>query len=172
MDFFELINTRESIRDYDPEAIIKKEVLLRIINAGRIAPSASNKQPWKFLVISSREMLEKIRPCYHRDWFKDAPHILIVLGDKSSSWVRKKDGYNSIETDLTIAMDHIILAAETVGVATCWISAFDNELLRTALQLTDSQIVFNITPLGYPRHGFQKKSDKTRKSIEEVVEFL
>ena len=172
MDFFNLINTRESIRDYNPDAKISESILLKIINAGRIAPSASNKQPWKFLIISSPEMLEKVRPCYHRDWFKDAPHILVVVGDKSSSWIRKSDNYNSIETDLTIAMDHMVLAAEAEGIGTCWISAFDNAVLRNALQLSENEIVYNITPLGYPNKGFQKKSVKIRKSIDEVVEFL
>jgi nitroreductase len=172
MDFFNLINTRESIRDYNPDAKISESILLKIINAGRIAPSASNKQPWKFLIISSPEMLEKVRPCYHGDWFKDAPHILVVVGDKSSSWIRKADSYNSIETDLTIAMDHMILAAEALGIGTCWISAFDNAVLRNSLQLSENEIVYNITPLGYPNKGFQKKSVKVRKSIDEVVEFL
>ena len=172
MDFFELIEVRESIRDYNPDTKIAESTLLKIVNAGRIAPSASNKQPWKFLIISSPEMLEKVRPCYHRDWFKDAPHILVVVGDKSSSWIRKSDNYNSIETDLTIAMDHMVLAAEAEGIGTCWISAFDNTILRNALQLSDNEIVYNITPLGYPNKGFQKKSTKIRKSIDEVVEFL
>ncbi len=172
MNFFELIKTRESIRDYNPDAKVSENTLLKICEAGRIAPSASNKQPWKFLIISSDEMLEKVRPCYHREWFKQAPHILVVVGDSSKSWIRKTDNYNSIETDLTIAMDHIILAAEAEGVGTCWISAFDNKVLRNALQLSDNKVVYNITPLGYPNRGFQKKDMKIRKSIDEIVEFL
>lgn len=172
MDFFELIDVRESIRDYDPEAKVSKSTLLKIVDAGRVAPSASNKQPWKFLIISSDDMLNRIRPCYHKEWFKNAPHILIVVGDNSSSWVRKTDDYNFIETDLTIAMDHMILAAEALGVGTCWISAFDNAILREALQLSAKEVVYSLTPLGYPNKGFTKKSAKIRKSIDEVVEFL
>ena len=56
---------------------------------------------------------------YARDWFQKAPHVLIVLGDKKKSWNRSYDNYNSIETDLTIAMDHMILAAENEGVGSC-----------------------------------------------------
>jgi len=66
----------------------------------------------------------------------------------------------------------MILAAEALGIGTCWISAFDNAVLRNALQLSENEIVYNITPLGYPNKGFQKKSVKIRKSIDEVVEFL
>lgn len=172
MDYFELINNRESIRDYNPNTKVNKNTLLKIIDAGRIAPSASNKQPWKFLIISSDEMLNKVRLCYHSDWFKNAPHILVVVGNKSNSWIRKTDNYNSIETDLTISMDYMILAAEALGVGTCWISAFDNEILRKSLQLTKNEIVYSITPLGYPNKGFQKKAVKTRKTLEEVVKFL
>ena len=98
MEFNDLIHTRESIRDYDPEKPVKKEVLNKILDAGRMAPSACNYQPWEFLVVESPQMLEKVRTCYHRPWFKDAPHILIVLGFKDKAWVRGFDGYNSIES--------------------------------------------------------------------------
>ncbi|MBC8320154.1 MAG: nitroreductase family protein [Bacteroidetes bacterium] len=172
MDYFELINTRESVRDYDTNKKIEKEILLKIADAGRLAPSAANRQPWKFIIISSDHMLQQVRECYPKNWFKNAPHILVVVGDSSLSWVRTTDDYNSIETDVTIAMDHMILAAEAVKVATCWIAAFDNKVLREVLQLADNEVVYSITPLGYPNSGYQKKIEKIRKPLDEVVEFL
>lgn len=172
MDFYELIRNRESIRDYDPAKPVHDTVLDRILEAGRLAPSAANRQPWRFLLISSQTMLEKVRPCYSKDWFHDAPHILVVVGDENESWIRKSDGYNSIETDLTIAMDHMILAAEYEGVATCWIEAYDPVILRKALSLKDNERIFSITPLGYPREGFAKKHDKKRKLLNEIVRRL
>jgi nitroreductase len=172
MEYYRLINGRESIRDYDPEKKISKETLEKILDAGRIAPSAKNLQPWKFLVIQSREMLEKIRPCYRGEWFKKAPVILVVMGNKDQAWVRSYDGYNSIETDLTIAMTHLILAAENEGVGTCFIEAYDPVLLKEALGLNDNQVVYSITPLGYPHEGFKKRADKVRKSLNEVVKYL
>ena len=172
MDFYELILNRESIRDYDPGRPLDDATLRRILDAGRLAPSAVNFQPWRFLVISSPEMLAKVRPCYGRGWFSDAPHILIVVGLKDGAWVRQKDGYNSIETDLTIALDPMILAAEYEGVATCWVGAYDPDMLRQALALKENEIVYSITPLGYPREGFTKKGNKKRKSIDEIVRFL
>ena len=117
MDFYELIKSRQSIRNYDPKQKIDKQILKNILNAGILAPSACNNQPWAFILVSSNDILEKIRPCYHKPWFKDAPHILIIVGDKSKAWTRSYDQYSSIETDLTIAMDHIILAAENEGIA-------------------------------------------------------
>ena len=172
MDFYQLIEGRESIRNYDPERPVDAETLKRILNAGRLAPSAVNKQPWRFLLISSPEMLEKVRKCYAQNWFKEAPHILAIVGDIGAAWTRENDGYNSLETDLTIAMDHMILAAEYEKVGTCWIEAYDPAVLRAALDLKESERVFSITPLGYQKEGFAKKGNKERKPFDEVVQFL
>lgn len=172
MDFNELIENRVSLRDYDPNRPLDEDVLKRILNAGRLAPSAANKQPWRFLVVSSKKMLDKVRPCYNKPWFKDAPHILIIVGDRTKSWIRQLDNYNSIETDLTIAMDHIILFAENEGVGACWIAAFDNNFLRQTLALKENECVFSITPLGYSKKGHTKIIEKKRKPLDEIVEIL
>ena len=82
MEFRDLIKTRESVRDYDPSKPVSKEVLNRILEAGRLAPSAANRQPWTFVVVSSEEKLKVVRECYPRKWFQQAPHILVVVGDK------------------------------------------------------------------------------------------
>ncbi len=172
MTFHELVAGRESIRSYDPKKEVNEAVLEKILEAGRLAPSAANRQPWRFLLISSQEMLEKVRRCYSGEWFQEAPHVLAVMGSVDDAWVRSKDGYNSLETDLTIAMDHMILAAESEGVATCWIAAFDRDILYEAFSLADNERIFAITPLGYPKKGFAKKRNKQRKSLEEIVRRL
>lgn len=172
MEYYDLIRRRESVRSYDPDRPVAREILERIIDAGRLAPSAANRQPWKFLVISSGPMLDKVRACYHREWFREAPHILAIIGLKEQAWNRSYDGYNSIETDVTIAMTHIILAAENEGVSTCWIAAFNPAVLREALDLEPDQLVFGITPLGYPKAGYEKTLSKNRKSLGEIAEFL
>jgi len=172
MEYNVLIRTRESVRNYDPNRLVPKEILERILEAGRLAPSACNYQPWKFLVISSSSMLEKVKACYPRGWLKDAPHILVSLGLKNQAWIRSYDGHNSIETDVAIAMTHIILAAENEGVGACWIEAYDPALLKQALDTDENQIIFGITPLGYPKPGFKKTLVKKRKPLEEIVEFL
>ncbi|MCU0377388.1 MAG: nitroreductase family protein [Bacteroidales bacterium] len=172
MDFTELINKRESIRSYDPSRPVSEKTLNRILDAGRLALSAANRQPWKFLVISSPHMLEKVRPCYSREWFGDAPHVVAVVGLKDQAWVRSFDGYNSMETDAAIAMTHIILAAENEGVGACWIANYDPAMLREALGIGGTQEVYGITPIGYPRPDFRKSGIKKRKTFGEVVEFL
>jgi nitroreductase len=171
MNVLEQIAHRESIRSYDPARPVEPESLGRILEAGRLAPSAANRQPWEFIVVQSPEALARIRPCYSRPWFHDAPQILVVAGFRSQAWVRS-DGYCALETDLTIAMDHMILAADHEGVATCWIAAFDARRLREALGLTADQEVFAITPLGYPPSGFIRTGMKQRKPLKEIVRFL
>ena len=137
-----------------------------------MAPSASNRQPWTFLLVSSNEKLEKVRACYQKPWFQQAPHILVIVGDKSKSWIRSYDGYNSIETDLAIAMDHIILAAENENVGTCWIEDYDFKILSDAISLKENDVIFSITPLGYQNEGYQKQGNKKRKSLEEISKII
>ena len=172
MEFYSLIAQRESIRNFDPVRKVGPEVLQRILEAGRLAPSAVNFQPWQFWVVSSPEKLEGVRACYKLPWFQDAPQVLIVVGDLNQAWVRKYDGYNSLETDLAIAMCHLVLAAENEGVATCWIEAFQPELLKEALGLKENERVFAMTPLGYPKDDFAKKNNKQRKPLAEIVRFI
>jgi nitroreductase len=171
MDFWELVKTRHSVRSYDRNKPLSIELILKILEAGRLAPSAANRQPWEFIVVSSYDVIEKVRRCYNKDWFCNAPHILVVKGFKDKSW-KRKDGYDSIETDLAIAMSFIILAAANEGVGTCWIAAFDEEILRNSLNLAENEKVYAITPLGYPEESWKAPQTKDRKRLEEIVRFL
>ena len=171
MDFQSLIKTRISIRSFDPDRPVEKEALERILNAGRLAPSAANRQPWRFVIVTSQEKLTLIRTCYNRPWLKDAPHILVVTGNREEAW-KRSDNYSAIETDLAIAMDHMILAATEEGIGTCWIAAFDYKLLHETLNLSAQECVFAITPLGYPPESYAKTINKQRKPLEEIVRFI
>jgi nitroreductase len=171
MNLHELVASRKSVRGYDPDRQVPREILERILDAGRLAPSAKNLQPWKFLLVSSPEMLARISPCYGQAWFRQAPHILIVLGDRNAAWGRNSDGWNSLETDLAIAMDHLVLAAHAEGLGSCWISAFDPIILREVLSLEPNEEVFAITPLGYPSRPVETRP-KARKPLDEVAIFL
>ncbi len=170
MDFNEVIAKRESIRSYDPSKPVDINILKRILEAGRIAPSASNYQPWEFWLISSPEMLAKVKPCYSRQWINDAPHLLVVTGDTEHAWERA-DGYNSLQTDLAIALHQMVLAATNEGVGSCWVTNFNPSILRSALGLKESVKVFGITPLGYPREGYTHRTVTMRKAFEDVVLF-
>ncbi len=172
MTFHELVEFRESVRNYDPDRPVEEAKLERILDAGRLAPSASNKQPWTFYVVSSPEARTKLHAAYQKSWFADAPHILVVAGKRGHAWQRQYDGYNALETDLTIAMDHIILAAASEGVGTCWIAAFDPQKLHDSQLFDKDETIFAITPLGYPRPGYKWGRPKIRKTFDEVVRYL
>ncbi len=88
MDFLNLAKKRYSCRNYDSKAV-EQEKLDLILEAGRIAPSAANLQPWHFIVIRQKENLEKIGKVYPREWFMRAPCVIILCGDHSKSWKRK-----------------------------------------------------------------------------------
>ncbi len=169
MEFYNIIEQRESVRSYDPHKKVPKTVLDRIMNAGRLAPSAANRQPWTFVLVSSEEKLKEVKACYKRQWFRDAPYVLVVTGNKTKTWIRSYDDYNPIETDLAIAMDHMILATENEGVGACWIIDFDYEKLTKAIGLKKNEVVYCITPLGYQPEGYKKRGNKIRKSLDEVV---
>jgi len=171
MDFQTLVKLRYSIRSYDDTRAVEKDKLLRILEAGRMAPSAANRQPWTFVVVQSKAILEQLHQCYPASWFKQAPVVLVVKGNKNEAWVRRSDGYNALETDLTIAMDHMILAATDEGLASCWIAAFDPAKLQKALNLGDDEVVYAITPLGYPGDDLSAKRMKARKPLADIVEW-
>ncbi len=170
-DFYNLIRYRRSIRSYDPEKKISKETILSILDAGRLAPTASNKQPLRFHMVEEGKVLAELRECYSRSWFHNAPAVLVLTGKREDAWVRSYDEYNSLEIDAAIMMDHIILAAESEGVSTCWILAFDPEIVRRALRLEENEIPLVMTPLGYYPEGYQKREMPERKSLEELVKW-
>jgi nitroreductase len=170
MDFHALAASRCSTRSFTQEPIAQ-DVLNRILETARLAPSAKNLQPWRFIVVRTPEVLHAVHACYSRDWLQTAPSILVVTGRRSDAWVRASDGYNSLETDLAIAMDHLILSAEHEGIATCWIAAFDLPCLRNAVGLTDEDEVYAFTPLGYQAEGYTPVPKK-RKPLEEIATYL
>ena len=172
MEFSELIRLRESVRSYDPDRPVSKDKLLKILEAGRLAPSAANRQPWKYVIIASNEMLVKVKACYDKEWFRDAPQLITVVGDENEAWICKYDNRGFIETDLAIALTHIILAAADEGVATCWISNFRPDAARNALGLKDHQHIYAISPLGYPRTDYKHKETKERKPLTAITEWI
>ena len=168
MNFKELVLKRESVRDYDIEKPVSIDTIIDILETAHFAPSAVNNQPWEIFVFTEGEKLKAIKSCYKRDWINSAPIIIAVKGDKSKAWTRKTDGYNSIETDLAILMDHIILAATEKGLGTCWVGNFIPEKLSEVLELKSNEKIFALTPLGYPSKDYINHQKK-RKSLNEIA---
>ena len=167
----DLLKSRYSLRLYDAGKKLSPEVLGKILEAAHWAPSAVNRQPWKFTVFQSEESLKVIQQVYPRPWFTRAPCVVVVSGNRSEAWVRPSDGWNSLETDLALVMDHLTLAATALGVGSCWISNFDYEKLRGILGLAHGEEVFALTPLGYPGENDLPPASRERKSLKELIDY-
>jgi nitroreductase len=166
MEFLELIRTRYSVRAYKPDPV-EDDKLEQILEAARLAPTAANRQPFRILVIHTEGRRDELRRIYRRGWFVDAPIILCSCGVPAENWVRM-DGKNYNDVDVTIAMDHLILAAADLGLGTCWVAAFDPEAAREVLNLPAGVEPVAFTPLGYPA---DTPSEKRRKSLDELVRY-
>ena len=165
MEFYKVINERKSIRKYNVNKKIPDEVLDRILNAARIAPSACNIQPWHFMVIKDNKKKEKLKGAYRQDWFWTAPVIIVGCVDVNKAWIRG-DGVSYAEVDLAIAMDHLILAATNEGLGTCWIGAFNEIKVKDILNIPDYIKVVAMTPLGF---AAEEVKASPRKSINDIV---
>jgi len=166
MDFKTLISNRYSVRSYLQKEV-EEEKLIKILEAGQIAPSAVNFQPWHFIVVREPENREKFSEIYHRDWFKEAPVYIIVCGDHKQAWKRKEDGKDHTDVDAAIAIDHMTLQAVELGLGTCWICNFFVDKCKEFFNLPKHIEPIAILSLGYPNND--KIPAKKRKSLEEIV---
>ncbi len=166
MDFYEVLEKRSSVRKYTDQTISDK-VLNKIGKAVQLAPSACNKQPWKFLIIFDQATKDKICKCYSRGWLAQSPAIVVALGNNEEAW--KREGTTPItDIDVAIAMEHLVLAASAEGLGTCWICAYEKAELNKALEINQPWDVIAISPLGYPAEGAIKHIPK--KNIEDIFE--
>ncbi|MBN2035865.1 MAG: nitroreductase family protein [Chitinispirillaceae bacterium] len=165
MDFIDLAKKRFSVRDY-LDRPVPDEVLERVLEAGRLAPSACNSQPWVFIVFGEKDSRRQLEGVYKKEWFMRAPVILAVCCDRSVSWHRK-DGKDFGDIDVAIALDHITLAAAEAGLGTCWVGNFDPEVARQLLRLPQHIDPVAFTPLGYP--GPHAEPKKNRKELHEIT---
>jgi nitroreductase len=166
MSFLDLANKRSSIRGYDSESI-DEPTLNKILDAGRIAPSAANQQPWHFIVIRDPLQREALKEAYRKEWFWKAPVVIVLCVEPSKAWTRQ-DGKNYAAVDGAIAMDHITLCAADLGLGTCWVGAFDPAKVKNILGLPDGIEPLVMTPLGKP---VAPSLPKKRKALDQIVHY-
>lgn len=163
--FLELVEARYSSRSYSDRAV-EPEKVEYLLECARLAPSAVNFQPWKFVVVESAEKRARLQECYLREWFREAPLYVVVCADKAQSWKRKLDGHDHADIDAAIATEHICLAATELGLGSCWVCNFDADLCSEVLDLEGELYPVAIVPIGYPT---DEPTSKKRKPIEDVV---
>lgn len=170
MEFIDLAKKRFSSRKYSPEKP-DRDLLLSVLNAGRIAPSAANKQPWVFILVMDNESLKDLSACYDRDWFKSAPAAIVICGDHRQSW-KRSDGKDHCDIDAAIATDHITLAAADNDLATCWICNFNKEKCAESVNLPDHLEPIVLLSIGYPLDSKEtNRHTEDRKPLDKIVYF-
>lgn len=175
--FYNLVQNRQSDRAYDTRPV-DREVILRIIEAARLAPSACNAQPWHFIVVDEPELKNKLadaaasRVLGINHFTKQAPvHIVIVMepANLNSNFGSLVKGKTFPLIDIGIAAEHICLAAKAEGLGSCMLGWFDEPAVKKLLDIPKSRRVPLIITLGYPANDEVRQ--KRRKDFNEIVSF-
>jgi nitroreductase len=166
VDFYEAVRRRLSVRSYKPDPI-PDDVLGRIIEAGRLAPSAKNNQPWKFIVVRDPSVRAALAlACRGQQSVAGAPVVVCGCAIEAQAWKRMGGYWSAEAVDLAIALEHMMLAATAEGLGTCWIGAFTETEVRKVLEIPDGVKPIALTPLGYPA---RESNPQPRKPVEEIV---
>jgi len=164
MELKEAIRKRQSIRDYDDKPV-PEEKLKSVLEAARLAPSANNRQPWRFVVVKERKRRQELAQAANGQTFiSEAPIVIAAVATNVEHIMTC--GVPSYAVDLAIAVDHITLAAVDEELGTCWIGAFSQQRVREILGIPAKYRVVTLLPLGFPK---REKEIKVRKALEEIV---
>jgi len=167
--FLDMARERWSVRKFTPEQISDVH-MARILEAGRMAPSACNYQPQRVLVLQSDEAIARMRSVTH--WAFNAPTVLLVCADLAESW-KNVDGCDSAEVDAAIALDHMMMEAWECGVGSTWVRGFDERVMRQAFGIPATWKIVAMMPMGYPAESARPSSwHFKRKSNEEIYRFI
>lgn len=162
----EAIKTRRSVRRYKPTPV-PEALLKEVLNAARLAPSAENSQPWKFVVVRDEQTKLRLAVAANGQKFMaQAPIIVVACGIPDEAFPTVGGYMSSHVIDVSIALDHLTLVAHGSGLGTCWIAAFKEEKVREVLGIPEDVRVVAMTPLGYPDEAPERSP---RKNLEELV---
>jgi len=163
MDVYEAIQQRYSVRSYQDKPV-EQDKLLRILDAARLAPSGSNRQEWKFVVVRDPELRKGLAEAAEQPFVGEAPVVIAVVGLNPGRVM--KCGIPADPVDCAIAIEHMALAAVAEGLGTCWIGHFDQDQCSKLLGVPGSAKIVELLPLGYPAAPPKPKS---RKPLEDIV---
>ncbi len=166
MTVLEAIKARRSVRKYLDKPI-PQEVLNRILEAARLAPSASNRQDWKFIVVQDPELKQKVAVAARNQMFIAEADVIIAGVSLNPDRLMSCE-VPAYAVDLGIAMEHIALAAVAEGLGTCWIGAFNQKEVKELLQVPAEYKVVELMPIGYPA---DQPRVKVRKTLDEIVSY-
>ena len=164
MDVFTAISNRRSVRKYQAKEV-EEHKIERILEAGRLSPSAGNRQEWKFVVVKDKAIKQQLVVAARgQSSVEEAPVVLVGCAVDASAIM--PCGQYTYTVDLSIAFAYMILEAEELGLGTCWLGAFDEDVVKKALDIPEEVRVVAMTPLGYPA---ESPSARPRKTMKEIV---
>jgi nitroreductase len=166
MEIMEAIKARRSIRSYQDRPI-EEDKLERVLNAGRLAPSACNFQDWKFIVVRDNWKRQRLsEAAMGQPYVAKAPVVIVACGIDIEH--EMPSGLHCYAIDVTIALDHMSLAAMAEGLGTCWIGAFNEDEVKEILEVPEKNKVVLMLTLGYPA---ESPAARPRKKLEEIVAY-
>lgn len=164
MEFMDVVKKRISIRKFK-DTPVEKEKIDTLIDLMRIAPSASNRQEWKFVAVSDPEQLAKMRvACESRGPAMTAPVIFCICATEYKE--NNDSGYNRGTIDASIATTYLHLATYDMGLGSCWVGSFDPDMATEIIGCPEGTRVVTVVPVGYPD---EDPAPRSRKSFEEVA---
>lgn len=165
MDVCDAIATRKSVRAYLDKPI-EEEKLNAVLEAARLAPSASNRQEWRFVIVREKEARSQIAMAAGQQMFIAQAPVIIVACAETDGHIMTC-GEPCYPIDVAIALDHLTLRAVELGLGTCWIGKFNADEVKKILGIPDEIKVVQLMPLGYPVEpdAIQKK----RRAFAEIV---
>lgn len=159
-DILEIIKSRRSIRNYKKEKI-KDEDILKILEAGRWAPSASNNQPWRFIVVKDQELIKKIGDACKiltiNSFVETSPLVVIIYSEKKHKWV---------DLDCGMCAQNMMLEAHSLGIGSCFIGGYRENKIKKIVNLSDEFNVIGLITFGYSESG---KNFSERLNIEDLI---
>ncbi len=167
MEVFEAIQKRRSIRSYEPTPI-PSEKLDKILEAARLAPSAGNIQPWRFIIVLDQHKRRLIaKGCRFGHFLDESPTVIVGCGDQKAS-----PRWHAIDT--CIAMENLVLAATGEGFGTCWIGSFNEKTIRETLKIPNRLKIVALLALGYPKEKLNITAKlahfmRPRKKLERIA---
>jgi nitroreductase len=165
MEVFEAIAKRRSVRKY-LEQEVPELALRKILEAARLAPSANNRQDWRFIVIRDQGQRRRLGEASGQPFVGTAPVIIAGMSLNPNRLMSCE--VPSYAVDLAIAMTNITLVAIAEGLGTCWIGAFDQGKVKTVLSIPSEYKVVELMTIGFPA---DEPREKVRKSLFEVVSY-
>lgn len=170
MDIFQVMRDRRSIRKYK-DLPVEGDKLGQLLEAARLAPSWKNMQCWRFLVLRDPARIRTVLDAFPDDnpgkkALAMAPVVVVVCADPVDSGI--ENGIEYYIADTAIAFQHFCLAAHALGLGTCWMGWYDEDVIKDGLKIPESVRVVGVTPLGYPD---QEPKPRPRRDMNEIAFF-